>query len=112
VNVSRTAAGGYDVQLFIDPSTPGRNELHLTFVSPSGIGATEVTNASATLLADSGPSTPLALRLIAPGHFVADVDLAAHRYRLTVHGRGAPTVLSTTFVFRVSASGDRPKENP
>ncbi|HEV7535182.1 MAG TPA: CopD family protein, partial [Acidimicrobiia bacterium] len=97
-------AGAYAVQLFIDPSTPGANEIHLTFVDPNGLGAPDVTAVTATLTAggSAAPATP-ALRLISTGHFVGNADLAAGAYRLDVR---APTVsppISTTFQFKLRA---------
>jgi copper transport protein len=105
VNTSETATGGYVVQLFIDPSGPGRNDVHLTYVSPSGLGAAEVTNATAALALDNGAAAPLQLRLIAAGHFVAETDMVAGHYQLTSEGRGAPSPLTATFNFDI-------KENP
>ncbi|HVW30981.1 MAG TPA: copper resistance protein CopC [Acidimicrobiia bacterium] len=104
-------AGTYTVQLFIDPSGPGANQVHLTFVDPSGLGAAEVTVVTGTLAPAAGggaapaPATPaLGLRLISPGHFVADTDLAAGRYRLDVSAPLSPPV-ATTFEFTIRAGG-------
>ena len=104
-------AGTYTVQLFIDPSGPGSNQVHLTFVDPNGLGAAEVTAVAGTLAPAAGgrgapamPPAALALRLISPGHFVADTDLAAGRYRLDVRAPLSPP-LSTTFQFTIRAGG-------
>ena len=81
------AIGQYTVQLFIDPSEVGENELHLTFTSP------DVTNATATL------DAPLELRLLAPGHFVADATLPRPGpYELRVELPGGE---ATTFTFKI-----------
>src|SRR5439155_21580799 len=42
VNQERRA-GGYTIQLFIDPSAVGDNQVHVTFVNAQGLGAAEVT---------------------------------------------------------------------
>jgi copper transport protein len=94
-------AGPYTVQLFVD-QTAEPNQIHLTFVNAQGLGAAEVTNATATLAPAGAPPQDLELRLISPGHFVAEVDeLRSGRYRLDVTGRGAVEA-STTFNFKLS----------
>ena len=92
-------AGSYTVQLFIDPSTPGANEIHLTFVNPTDLGAAEVTDITAT--PDSG--SPLAMRLISAGHFVGNTDLAAGAHRLAVTAPRLTPPSSTTFQFKLRA---------
>jgi hypothetical protein len=97
--------GAYTVQLFIDPSAPGANEIHLTFIDDKGLGAAEVTALTSTLTAD-GPAAapaPLPMRLISQGHFVGNLDLAAGAYRLTVNTAGPSPVLSTAFSFKLRA---------
>ena len=92
-------AGAYTVQLFMDPSAPGANDIHVTFVDPNGLGAAEVTSVTATLAA--GP--PLAMRLISPGHFVGSTDLAAGAYRLDVAAPSLSPPVSTSFQFKLRA---------
>jgi hypothetical protein len=98
-------AGAYTVQLFIDPSATGANELHLTFVDPNGLGAAEVTDLTATLSGPAGgaPTSP-AMRLISAGHFVGDVTLAAGPYRLDVQAPKLSPPVSTTFSFKIRAT--------
>jgi copper transport protein len=98
--------GAYTVQLFIDPSSPGPNEIHLTFVDANGLGAGEVT-ALTTTLAPDGPGAapaPLPMRLISPGHFVANRELAAGTYRLTLN-TATPAPVETTFSFKLRSDG-------
>ena len=98
--------GTYTVQLFIDPSSPGPNEIHVTFVDANGFGAAEVTSVTATLGSDgeaAGNPTPVPLRLLSAGHFVGEQDLAAGRYRLVVEAGGLSPPLSATFEFRLRA---------
>ncbi|MCA1846580.1 MAG: hypothetical protein LC792_25965, partial [Actinobacteria bacterium] len=103
--------GAYTVQLFIDPSAPGANQIHLTFVDDKGLGAAEVTSVTATLddhSQDGTPGTPLAMRLISAGHFVGDVDLAAGPHRLAVNPAAPSPSLSTTFSFKLRAGEGAP----
>jgi copper transport protein len=86
-------AGSHTVQLFVDPSEIGANQIHLTFITDQGLAAAEVSNATVTL-----DGRRLAARLIAPGHFVADTALPTPGpYRLSV----ATPVGSTTFTFKL-----------
>jgi len=100
-------AGAYTVQLFIDPSATGANELHLTFVDPNGLGAAEVTAVTARLTgpgpAGAAGDTP-AMRLISAGHFVGDVTLAAGSYRLDVQAPKLSPPVPTTFSFKIRAA--------
>ena len=108
-------AGVYTVQLFMDPSAPGDNELHLTFVDPNGLGAADVTAVTATLsgpprvagaAADGSPGSSPAMRLISAGHFVGTVTLSAGSYRLAVQAPNLSPPVSTTFSFKIrSPSG-------
>lgn len=96
-------AGQYSVQLFLDPSEPGANEIHVTFVDPAGLGAAEVAAVTATLSGPGGAAAPLPMKLISPGHFVANSDLAAGAYRLAVETAAPSPALSTSFRFRLRA---------
>jgi copper transport protein len=94
-------AGSYTVQLFIDPTAPGPNEVHVTFVDAQGLGAAEITNAQVSLVPAGGDPQTLAMRLISPGHFVGDTTLAPGPYRIDAStGQGA----STSFDFRLRGS--------
>lgn len=98
-------AGQYIVQLFLDPSAPGPNEIHVTFIDPMGLGASEVAAVTTTLTGPGGAAAPLPMKLISPGHFVADRDLAAGAYRLTVETAAPSPALSTSFRFKLRARG-------
>jgi copper transport protein len=97
--------GPYTVQLFIDPSAPGRNEIHVTFVDANGLGATDVTAVQATLTSGTAPAAPLPLRLISTGHFVANTDLTAGAQRLAVDVPSVSPPLATTFTFKLREAG-------
>jgi copper transport protein len=99
-------AGPYTVQLFIDPSAPGANEIHVTFIDPNGLGAAEVTAVTTTLQSGAAPGAAparLAMRLISAGHFVGNSDLAAGPYRLEVNASGPSSPMTTTFSFKLRA---------
>lgn len=107
-------AGAYTVQLFIDPTRLGANQVHVTFVDAKGLGATEVANASVALGWEGAGLRRLDARLISAGHFVADTVLPGPgRYRLTVASPTISSAPTTTFHFRLrgKASADhKPKE--
>ncbi len=72
---------GRSVQVYADPGTPGGNELHVTFFAADG---TEEDVAGASVdLGDGATSSP---RRLGPGHFTADVDLAAGSATVEVTG--------------------------
>ena len=98
-------AGRYTVQLFIDPSAPGPNEIHVTFVDANGLGASDVTSVTGTLAPEGGEGSPapLAMRLISGGHFVGRHDLAADRYRVAIDVPTVSPPVSTTFRFKLRA---------
>lgn len=94
-------AGAYTVQLFIDPTAVGANEVHVTYVTAQGLGAAEVTNARVILRPAAGAPERVPMRIISPGHFVGDTTLAAGAYQLDASDdQGA----STTFDFRLKAT--------
>jgi len=97
VNQQR-AIGSYTVQLIVDPTAVGSNQIHLTYATAAGLAAGEVVNTTATLVPPGGAPAPLPVALISPGHFVGDATLAVPgRYQVRVDGPGA----STTFTFTV-----------
>jgi copper transport protein len=103
--------GAYTVQLFIDPSAPGPNEIHVTFVDDKGLGAAEVTGLTSTLTAEGSgaAAAPLPMKLISQGHFVGNLDLAAGAYRLTVNTAAPSPTLSTAFSFKLRG-GERVRD--
>ena len=103
--VNQTARSvGYTVQLYIDPTAVGANEFHVSFVTPDGLAAGEVTNATVALAPLGAAPQPLAMRLISPGHFVGDGNLAGPgHYELSVIASAGSANPSTTFNFRLRA---------
>ena len=93
-------AGQYTVQLFVD-QTAVPNQVHVTFVNAQGLAAAEVTNVNASMARAGGPLTPLDMRLLSAGHFVADAgSLPAGTYRVTAAAGGGVRA-STTFTVRL-----------
>jgi copper transport protein len=74
---------GVTVQAYVDPGTPGQDEVHATFFDASGTEM-PVTSATMSLVSSSGAAIPLVPRILEPGHFVADATLDAGTYLLTV----------------------------
>ena len=63
-------------QVYLDPDSPGPNELHVTFFDPAGSELPVMTAILMTAQLD-GAAAVLETRLLEPGHFVASVDVAA-----------------------------------
>jgi copper transport protein len=102
VNIERPA-GPYTVQLILDPSTPGPNQVHVTFVNGQGLGAAEVQSVAVEFGPEGGPTQPIDMRLISPGHFVGDATFPAPtRYRVAVRANVGGTSPSATFTFRLA----------
>lgn len=94
-------AAGYTVQLFLDPSSVGANQVHVTFVDSSGRAASGVVNATVSLRGPRAAASNVAMRLISPGHFVGDAKLpVAGEYKASV--KANPRIV-TTFRFKLRA---------
>ena len=76
---------GRTVQVYLDPGTPGANEVHATFFDAAG-NELPVASVSMALGPVGGPLAPLTARQLEPGHFVADTTLAAGTYSLSISG--------------------------
>jgi hypothetical protein len=66
--------GGKSAQVYVDPGRAGTNELHVTFFDAAG-GALPVPTVSLVTVPADGASRLGEERELAPGHFVATVDL-------------------------------------
>lgn len=85
-------SGGDTVQVYADPGKAGANELHMTFFDPTGTELPVRTASVSIGLKDATP-TEAKLRLLEPGHFVADTTLKAGTYTVSISGtppNGAP----------------------
>ena len=101
-------AGQYTVQLFLDPSAPGANEIHVTFIDPNGLGAGEMTAITATLAAGAAGRRPAAARHAAHLRRPLRGQHRPGRRRLPSGRelRRALTPFATTFQFKLrSGSG-------
>jgi copper transport protein len=101
----RVGASGqeYTVQLFIDPTQAGQNDVHVTFVDSSGLSASDIANTNVGLAAGEADPQPVRMRLLSPGHFVGEVDLPQPGpYRLAVRSPAPSGEIATTFTFRMS----------
>jgi len=78
-------SAGRTVQIYLDPGTPGRNEVHVTFFDATGTELA-VPSAEMAIGPTGGTLAPLAPRILEPGHFVADTTLVAGTYTLSVAG--------------------------
>jgi hypothetical protein len=88
--------GAYTVQLFVDPTRAGENDLHVTFVDAAGLAAGDMVNTEVGLAAGSAPPEPVGMRLLSPGHFVGEVTLARPGpYRLAVRAPGPAGPVAT-----------------
>ena len=76
---------GISVQGFVQPGTPGANEIHLTFLTDGGAPQPVDISRFEALGAARNPVALNAVEL-APGHFVAQQDLSAGSWRFVVQG--------------------------
>jgi copper transport protein len=77
--------GPYTAQLSFDPSSTGANEVHLTFVTSSGLAASAVQQAQVKLVPPKGTPPAVSLQLAAPGHFVGQTTISTPgMYTVTV----------------------------
>lgn len=78
-----TASGS--AQLYVDPGSAGQNEIHVTFFTPGG-GELPVTALPTITGTRDGTATSFEVRRFGVGHFVADAQLEAGRWRFAFAG--------------------------
>ena len=91
---------GTTVQVYVDPGTPGADEVHATFFDAQG-NELPVMSVTMTIGPEGASPTTLSPRMLEPGHFVADTTLDAGKYLLTVSGpapNGGGTLVARTDV--------------
>jgi hypothetical protein len=95
---------GVSAQGYLDPGKAGFNEVHLTLFDPNG---QELPAEDATLYAATSdePRTMLSSRRFGPGHFVADADLRAARYRFDFTSTTGGQQLAGCFESPVAGAG-------
>jgi copper transport protein len=92
-------AAGRTVQVYLDPGTPGSNDVHATFfdaaggelpIPAAGITVTPASTVGAPSLAPAGSASPgaLTVRILEPGHFVGTTTLAAGSWEVRVDAIG------------------------
>ncbi|MDQ1709906.1 MAG: hypothetical protein QOG49_1291, partial [Frankiaceae bacterium] len=96
-------AGGYTVQVTLDPARAGANELHLSYTGSNGLAAAEVVNATVTVAGPGQPSI-VAMRLLSAGHFAGDITLSPATYRVVTVGLANGAPIATTFSFTLRGS--------
>ena len=75
-------AEGRSVQVYIDPGKAGADEVHLTFFDSSG-KELPIPTAQLGIGPEGEPLSQPALRILEPGHFVADVTLTTGTYSVS-----------------------------
>lgn len=76
---------GRTIQVYLDPGHAGANEVHATFFDATGTEL-PVPSVELALGSSGGGQGPLTARQLEPGHFVADVTLAAGIYTVSISG--------------------------
>lgn len=76
--------GGNTLNLYLDPGRPGFNEVHATFLTPSG-GELPIPQPATIAAARSGtPPAALPVRRFGPGHFIADAKMSVGDWQLDI----------------------------
>ena len=78
--------GASTVQVYLDPGAPGQNEMHVTFFDAAG-SELPVPTATIALTTADGTATILSSQELEPGHFAAELTLAAGTVALDVVGQ-------------------------
>jgi copper transport protein len=63
-------------QLYLDPGTPGKNDVHVTMFDSAG-NEQQIPSATMAVATADGAGEIVAARMLEPGHFVASADLVA-----------------------------------
>jgi putative copper export protein len=79
---------GRSVQVYLDPDRPGPLTFHSTFFDANGVEL-PVTACSITMTAPGASPTPLTVRVLEAGHFVADVTMQKGKYHFEMNGSTA-----------------------
>jgi len=74
-------AGGETAQTYLDPGTPGYNEVHFTFFDQKGGELPIPSNPKITVWTPGSQPMSLEVRRFSAGHFIASGRLAAAHWR-------------------------------
>jgi copper transport protein len=77
---------GGTAQVYDDPGVAGKSELHVTFFDAAGTES-PIPSATISLIDAAGTASIMTPRILEPGHFVADVTLAAGTLTIDVIGQ-------------------------
>jgi copper transport protein len=75
---------GRSVQFYVDPGSPGQNEVHATYFDAKGNGLTGLSDYFVLETPPQGQPQGLTFRQLAEGHIVSDANLSAGTYRFDV----------------------------
>ena len=81
--VTLTLAGGLQFQCYVDPGTPGGNDVHVTAFDAAG-SELPLSDLVVVLTPEGGDPRALPVKRITAGHFSAPVELDAGSYRIDV----------------------------
>ena len=81
--VTLTLAGGLQFQCYVDPGTPGGNDVHVTAFDAAG-SELPLSDLVVVLTPEGGDPRALPVERITAGHFSAPVELDAGSYRIDV----------------------------
>jgi copper transport protein len=79
---------GGTAQGYVDPGTPGSNEVHITYFDQAG-AEREIEDGPAITASRGATTISLEPRRLSPGHFVAGADLTEGRWRFDVSATDA-----------------------
>jgi hypothetical protein len=97
-----TLSTGEQLQLYLDPGTPGTNEYHVTAFDPQG-RELRLSGLVVVAVDPDGLSKPLDVTRLTPGHFAAPVEADAGRWTFEVVATSeGGTVLQATQELEVS----------
>jgi hypothetical protein len=97
-----TLSTGEQLQLYLDPGTPGTNEYHVTAFDPQG-QELRLSGLVVVAVDPDGLSEPLDVTRLTPGHFAAPVEADAGRWTFEVVATSeGGTVLQATQELEVS----------
>ncbi len=80
-------ADGRKVQWYLDPQTPGKDEIHATFFDAAGNGY-PAAHGALSALPENGTMFTLPTRELEPGHYVGDVTVGPGAWRFDVIATG------------------------
>ena len=81
--VTLTLAGGLQFQCYVDPGTPGGNDVHVTAFDAAG-SELPLSDLVVVITPEGGDPGALPVDRLSPGHFSAPADLDAGSYRIDV----------------------------